>query len=81
MKDIKLYIEVVYSKDGSSEIRIVREYLNWLDNREYELLSIFKNNFLGKFRAKRELNKWKKHHKAHGFSGDSDYSVIEEIIF
>ena len=80
MKDIKLYIEVVYSKDGSSVIRIVREYVNWMDNTEYELLSIFNNNFLGKFRAKRKLNKWKKYHELHDFT-ENDYSVIEEIIY
>ena len=80
MKDIKLYIEVVYSKDGSSVIRIVREYVNWMDNTEYELLSIFNNNFLGKFRAKRKLNKWKKYHKAHDFT-KNEYSIIEETIY
>lgn len=74
MKELKLYIEVVYSKEGRSELRIVREYVKGvgigigINYPEYEILSIFKNNFLGKIKAKRELNKWKKYHKAHNFT-------------
>ena len=81
MKDLKLYIEVVYSKDGSSLIRVVRTYVNWLNNTEYNILAKYKNNFLGKFRAKRKLAKWKKYHELHDFSGDNEYSVIEETIY
>ena len=57
-----------------SELRIVREYVKGIgigigiNYSEYEILSIFKNNFLGKIKAKRELNKWKKYHKAHNFT-------------
>ena len=80
MKDLKLYIEFVYSKDGSSVIRIVRKYVNWLNNTEYDILAKYKNNFLGKFRAKRKLNKWKKYHKAHDFT-ENEYSIIEETIY
>ena len=81
MNDLKLYIEVVFCKNGASELRVVREYVNWLDNTKYNILSSFKNNFLGKIRAKRQLAKWKKYHELHDFSGDNEYSVIEEIIF
>ena len=81
MKDLKLYIEVVFYPDGTSERRVVRQYVNWLDNRKYEFLDRFKNNFLGKIRAERRLAKWKKYHEAHDFSGENDYSVIEEIIY
>ena len=80
MKDIKLYIEVVYSQDGSSVIRIVREYVNWLNNTEYNILEKYKNNFLGKIRAKRKLAKWRKYHELHDFSKNG-YSVIEETIY
>ena len=81
MKDIKLYIEVVYYKYGISELRLIREYVNRIDNTERGCLGIFKNNFLGKIRAKRQLAKWKKYHKLHDFSGDNEYLVIEEIIY
>ena len=81
MNDLKLYIEVVFYPDGTSERRVNREYVNWRDNRKYETLARFKNNFLGKIRAERRLAKWKKYHEAHDFSGENDYSVIEEIIF
>ena len=81
MKDLKLYIEVVFYPDGTSERRVVRQYVNWLDNRKYEFLDRFKNNFLGKIRAERRLAKWKKYHEAHDFSDDNYYSVIEEIIY
>lgn len=80
MKDLKLYIEVVYSQDGSSMVRIVREYVNWLNNTEYNILAKYKNNFLGKFRAKRKLAKWKKYYKAHDFT-ENEYSIIEETIY
>lgn len=80
MNDLKLYIEVVFYPDGTSERRVVREYVNWLDNREYDFLARFENNFLGKIRAERRLAKWKKYHKAHDFT-ENDYSVIEEIIY
>ena len=81
MNDLKLYIEVVFYPDGTSERRVVREYVNWLDNRKYDFLARFKNNFLGKIRAKRRLDKWKKYHEIHDFSGENDYSVIEETIY
>ena len=81
MKDIKLYIEVVFYKNGTSELRVVREYVNWLNNTKYNILAKYKNNFLGKIRAKRQLAKWKKYHKLHDFSGDNEYLVIEEIIY
>ena len=81
MNDLKLYIEVVFYPDGTSERRVVREYVNWLDNRKYDFLARFKNSFLGKIRAERRLAKWKKYHEVHDFSGENDYSVIEEIIF
>ena len=81
MKDLKLYIEVVFYADGTSERLVIREYVNWRDDRKYDTLARFKNNFLGKIRAKRKLAKWKKYHEAHDFSGEDDYSVIEEIIF
>ena len=81
MNDLKLYIEVVFYPDGTSERRVVREYVNWLDDRKYDFLARFKNSFLGKIRAERRLAKWKKYHEAHDFSGENDYSVIEEIIF
>lgn len=60
MNDLKLYIEVVFYPDGTSERRVVREYVNWLNNTQYDILAKYKNNFLGKFRAKRKLAKWKK---------------------
>lgn len=81
MNDLKLYIEVVFYPDGTSERRVVREYVNWLDHRKYDFLARFKNNFLGKIRAERRLDKWKKYHEVHDFSGGDDYSVIEEIIY
>ena len=81
MKDLKLYIEVVFYPDGTSERRVVREYVDWLDHRKCEFLARFKNNFLGKIRAERRLAKWKKYHEAHDFSGENDYSVTEEIIY
>ena len=81
MKDIKLYIEVVFYKNGTSEQRVVREYENWLGNIKCDILAKYKNNFIGKLRAKRKLAKWKKYHDLHCFSDDNDYSVIEEIIY
>lgn len=81
MKDLKLYIEVVFCIDGTSALRVVREYVNWLDNTDYDILASFKNNFLGKIRAKRQLDKWKKYHELHDFSDDNGYSVIEETIY
>ena len=81
MKDIKLYIEVVFYADGTSERVVNREYVNWLDNTKYDTLARFKNNFLGKIRSKRKLAKWKKYHEVHDFSRENDYSVTEEIIF
>ena len=46
MKDIKLYIEVVFYADGTSERVVNREYVNFLDNTKYDTLARFKNNFL-----------------------------------
>ena len=54
--------------------------MNWLNNTQYDILAKYKNNFLGKFRAKRKLAKWKKYHELHDFTED-DYSVIEETIY
>ena len=81
MKDIKLYIEVVFYRDGTSALRVVREYVSWLGNTNYDILASFKNNFLGKIRAKRQLTKWKKYHELHDFSDDNGYSIIEETIY
>lgn len=81
MKDLKLYIEVVFYPDGTSERRVVREYTNWLDGINYDVLDRFKNNFFGKLRSKRQLAKRKKYHEVHDFSGENDYPVIEEIIY
>lgn len=81
MESIELSIEVVFYKDGTSERRVMREFVNFLGNTEYNILAKYKNNFLGKLRAKRQLAKWKKYHELHDFSGDNEYSVIEEIIY
>lgn len=81
MKCIELYIEVVYYKDGTSERRVIRKSVNFRGNTERYIITKYKNNFLGKIRAKRQLAKWKKYHKLHDFSGDNEYYVIEEIIY
>ena len=81
MKDIKLYIEVVFYRDGTSSLRVVRKYVTFLGNTKYDIVASFKNNFLGKIRAKMQLAKWKKYHELHDFSDDNGYSIIEETIY
>lgn len=81
MKDIKLHIEVVFYADGTSERRVMRQFVNFIGNTEYNILAKYKNNFFGKLRAKRQLAKWKKYHELHDFSGYNEYSIIEEIIY
>ena len=81
MKDIKLYIEVVYYKDGTSSCNVYREYVKYSGSIKYDSLGIFKNNFLGMIRAKRRLTKFKKFHKRHKFDEVSDYSIVEKVIY
>ncbi|MDN5983448.1 MAG: hypothetical protein L0H97_05885 [Lactococcus sp.] len=79
MEDLKIYIEVIVSSKGKSIYRVIREYKNWLGNSVYDALAQYSKNPIGRFRAKRKLNKWKKFHKKHDFTEDS-HSIIEEVI-
>ncbi|MCJ1976921.1 hypothetical protein [Pseudolactococcus paracarnosus] len=80
MESIELFIEVVFYKYGTSERRVIRKFVNFRGNIEHNILAKYENNFFGKLRAKRQLAKWKKYHELHDFSGNNEYSVIEEII-